>query len=129
MRALAALAVFLVVAACGSESGSEGPDPASGGAGAEDAVRQLLTALEAGSCPDVKAVVLTPATVDCEVIGTLEGSFADEGIDLADVAYQAGDVTAESGSVTTDWGNGEPADSWQVERIDGVWKVVFDSVE
>lgn len=127
MRALAALAVLLLVAACGSESGSEGRESAA--PGPEDAVETLLMSLEAGSCPDVKAIVVTPATVDCEVIATLEGSFAEEGIDLADVTYTAEDLADESGSVSTDWGNDEPAESWQVERIDGVWKVVFDSVE
>ncbi len=130
MKALAGVTMFVVMAGCGfsSESGSTSGDN-SGGATPEEAVTMLLTSLEAGSCADVKEIVLTPATVDCEMIGTLKGSFADEGVDLADVTYTAGDIADGSGSVTTDWGNGDAADTWQVEKIDGVWKVVFDSVE
>lgn len=126
MRTLIALAVLLVVAGCGSESDSEGPD--SGRSNPEFVVKQLLSSLEAGSCTDVKDVVLTPAAVDCEMVGTLQGSFADDGIDLADVSYTT-DVEEGSGSVTADWGNGDPDASWQVERIYGAWKVVFDSAE
>lgn len=126
MRSLIALTVFLLVAACGSDSVSEGPD--SGSSDPEFVVKQLLMSLEAGSCTDVKDVVLTPATVDCEMIGTLQGSFKDEGIDLDDVTYTT-DVEEGSGSVTADWGTDDPDGSWQVERIYGAWKVVFDSVE
>lgn len=125
MKALAALTVFLLAAACGSESepgGSTSPGP-------EDAVEQLLTSLEAGSCADVKEIVVTPSTIDCEMIESLEGSFADEGVDLADVTYTAGEVVADSGTVTVDWGDDDAEESWNVERVDGTWKVVFDSVE
>lgn len=125
MKALAALTVFLLAAACGSESEPGG----SASSRPEDAVEQLLTSLEAGSCPDVKDIVLTPSTVDCEMIDSLEGSFADEGVDLADVTYTAGEVVADSGTVSVDWGNGDAEESWNVERVDGTWKVVFDSVE
>lgn len=127
MRALAALTVLLLVAACGSESGSDGPETAA--TGPEDAVRQLLTALESGSCSGVKDVVLAPATIDCEMVGSMEGSLADEGVAIDDVTYATGEIVDESGSVTTGWGDGEDGSTWQVERIDGTWKVVFDSVE
>lgn len=127
MRAFAALTVLLLVAACGSESGSDGSETPA--AGPEDAVRQLLTALESGNCSGVKDVVLTPATVDCEMVGSMEGSLADEGVAIDDVTYATDDIVDDSGSVTTGWGDGEEGSSWQVERVAGTWKVVFDSVE
>lgn len=132
MKILAVLAVVLLAAACGAESGTDDARPTTAApeaAGPEDAVRRLLTAMEAGSCSGVKDVVLTPATVDCEMIAGLEGSLAEEGIAVSDVSYAAGETVDSSSTVTTDWGNGEASDSWQVERVGGTWKVIFDSVE
>lgn len=132
MRTLAALTVFLLVAACGSEPGSDGSDPATAAPASgkpEDAVEKLLTALEAGSCSGVKDVVLTPATVDCEMVGTMAGSLADEGVALGDITYVVDEIVADSGSVTTGTGSDDETSTWQVERVDGAWKVIFDSVE
>jgi hypothetical protein len=132
MKSLLAAVALLLVSACGTGSDG-GSDP--GGStddGAALAVEQLVTALEAGSCDDVKDVVVNPAAVDCEVVESLEGSFADEGVDLAEVTYEAGEVTDDSATVTIGWGGDDaenPDETWDVERIDGTWKVLFDSVE
>ncbi|MET0929684.1 MAG: hypothetical protein ABWX74_09200 [Aeromicrobium sp.] len=128
MRSLATVAVvaLLALGACGSDPGSDAASPQSGPA---DAVEQLLRSLEAGSCPEVKAIVVTPATVDCDQVETLAGSFEDEGVDLDDVSYAAGRVEGDSVVVTIDWGTGEPEEAWDVERVGDSWKVIFDSVE
>lgn len=134
MRTFAVLVMLLLVGACGagssdSDSDSEADSEAVSAVGPEKAVEQLLTALEAGSCKDVKKLVVTPAAIDCEMIASLAGSYAADGIDLADVTYAVDDIIGDSGAVNADMGDGKPADSWNVERFDGTWKVVFDSEE
>jgi hypothetical protein len=128
MKTLAAAALLVLVGACGSDPA---PTSTSGTAsprgGPDDAVRQLMTSLDAGSCDDVKDLVVTPATVDCDQLTTLAGSFSDA--DLAQASFEAGPVEGDSTTVTITWRNGDPAEIWQAERIDGTWKVLFDSVD
>ena len=127
MKLVAALvAVPLLLAACGSGSGSEGAG-APGAASPEAALTVFLAGLEAGSCDDVKQVVVTPATVDCELVQSLGGSFAEEGIDLDGVSLDAGEVSGDSAVVTIDWGTDQADETWDVQRIDGRWRVLFDS--
>ncbi|MET1038915.1 MAG: hypothetical protein ABW075_11610 [Aeromicrobium sp.] len=136
MKMLIATAALLLVSACGSDSDgssadpapeSSSPAPASSDAGPAQAVEQLITALEAGSCDDVKAIVVTPSTVDCELVDSLGGSFAEQGVDLEKVTYDAGQVEGDNATVTIGWGDGDPDETWDVERIDDAWKVLFDS--
>jgi hypothetical protein len=134
--AAAALSLALV-SACGSDPDGSAPSepapeassaaPESSDAGPALAVEQLITALEAGSCDDVKAIVVTPSTVDCEMVDSLGGSFAEQGVDLEKVTYDAGQVEGDTATVTIGWGDGDPDETWDVERIDDTWKVLFDS--
>lgn len=123
MMRLAAVAALLVVAACGPDAEASGPD------GAADAVKELLTAVEAGSCPDVQGVVVTPDTIDCEQIGQLRGTYADQGVDLDDVTVTAGEANGSSVVVTVDLGTDDADETWQAEQVDGSWRVLFDSQE
>jgi hypothetical protein len=122
MPAATALAALLLASACGSSDSEGSPGP-------EAAVTRLLTALEAGSCEDVKDVVVTPDLVDCEMIADLKGGYADDGVDLADVRTSRGEVFDGSTTVTVDLGGDEADQTWQVERVGGAWKVLFDSEE
>ncbi|MCL8251930.1 hypothetical protein AERO_11085 [Aeromicrobium fastidiosum] len=122
LAASAATVALLLASACGSDAGSGATSP-------EAAVSRLMSALEDGSCPDVQDVVVTPDLVDCEQVETLRGSYADDGVDLDDVSLSAGEVVDDSSSVTADLGAGQDAETWQVERVDGSWKVLFDSEE
>jgi hypothetical protein len=121
MKHLAAVAVLMVAAACGSDA------PASGTDGAAGAVIELLASVEVGSCPDVKDIVVTPDAIDCEQIGVLRGSYADDGVDLDDVTVTTGEVSDGSVTVTVDLGNDDPDETWQAEQVDGSWRVLFDS--
>jgi hypothetical protein len=123
MLRLAAVAAVLVVAGCGSDPASSEAD------GATDAVTQLMTSLEAGSCPDVKRIVLTPDAIDCEQIGALGGTYSNQGVDLDDVTLTTGEVTDGSATVTVDLGTDDEDETWQVEQVGGSWRVIFDSVE
>lgn len=134
MKLLLAVASLIVLAACGtSDSGGAEPSgtPASTAAaptGAAAAVEQLMLALDAGDCEAARRLVVTPSELDCDVVVEAEGSFADEGNDLADATYSAGPAQGSSTSVTIDWGSGNPNESYDVEQVDGRWLVVFDSV-
>jgi len=123
IRRCVAVAVLLLVAACGSDPAPSGSDAAG------DAVEKLLTALDDGSCADVKKIVLTPDDIDCEQIETLAGSYTDQGIDLDDISVTTGEVNGGSTTVTVDLGIDDPDETWQAERVDGSWRVIFDSVE
>ncbi|MET0447751.1 MAG: hypothetical protein ABW004_05070 [Aeromicrobium sp.] len=124
-KPLLAVAALLLVAACGSGSDpSDGPTTSSGAAAA---VETLVATLEDGDCPGVKAIVVTPATVDCDLVESLAGSFSEEGIDLDAVTYEAGPVEGGSSTVTIGWGPDEADEEWQAERVDDTWKVLFDS--
>lgn len=90
-------------------------------------MRELMASLEAGSCPRVQAIVVTPDAIDCEMIGTLRDGYADDGVDLDDADVSAGEVVDGSTTVTVDLGAGEADQTWQVERVGGSWKVLFDS--
>lgn len=119
---VAAMSVLLMspLAACGSGS------DASGASTPEAAVSSFLTGLEAGDCGAVKKIVVTPSTVDCEVVKSLKGSYADEGTDVDDISLKAGDVEGDSAVVTL---GGSPDESIDVERIDGSWRVIYDTDE
>lgn len=132
MKLLLAAMSLVLVAACGSQGSSEGspsstpsPSSASGPAGA---VEQLMRALDAGDCDAAKALVVTPSAIDCADVEAAAGSFAEEGTDLDDVTYEAGPVQGSSSRVSIDWGNENPGESYDVEKVDGNWLVVFDSV-
>jgi hypothetical protein len=128
MKLLAASAVtvtLLLASACGSE----GSDGSAGAASPQDAVTRLMTALEDGSCPGVQDVVVTPDLVDCETIATLRGGYAADGVDLDAVDVSPGEAVDGSSSVTVDLGGDRDDETWQVERVDGSWKVLFDSEE
>ena len=120
MRLLVASAALMLVAACGTSDGAGSSSP-------EGAVKDLMTALEKGSCSDVKDVVVTPDDVDCEMIGTLEGGYAADGVDLDAVRLSADEPVGGSATVTADMGSGQDDQTWQVQQVDGAWKVLFDS--
>lgn len=132
MKLLLAALSLVLVAACGSQDSSEGdpaPSPsATAAAGPAAAVEQLMRALDAGDCDAAKALVVTPSALDCGDVEAAAGSFAEEGNDLDTVTYEAGEVEGTSASVTIDWGNENPGESYDVEKIDGTWRVLFDSV-
>lgn len=123
VKLFAAVAVCLLVAACGAESSD------SDAAGAGDAVKELMASVDAGSCPDVKRIVLTPDAIDCEQIQDLAGSYSSAGVDLDDVSVSVGEVVDRSATVTVDIGSDDDDEQWQVEKVDGSWRVMFDSVE
>lgn len=120
---LAAVSVLLVSALSACGSGSD----ASGASTPEAAVTSFLTGLEAGDCDAVKKAVVTPSTVDCEVVQSLKGSYADEGTDIDTMSLTAGEVEGDSAVVTL---GGSSEESWNVERMDdGSWRVIFDTEE
>lgn len=137
MKLLLAAMSLLLVAACGTGDSSPG-GMSSGPAqthtatpvvqGPAAAVKELMRALDAGNCDEVRAVVVTPSAIDCGDVEAAAGSFAEEGTDLADVTYQAGPEQGTTSRVTIDWGNENPGESYDVEKVDGKWLVVFDSV-
>ena len=122
MRPFATVAVagLLMLGACGSDAGGAANSP-------EGAVRELMSSLEAGSCPQVKTIVVTPDEIDCEMVETLRDGYADDGVDLDDADVSAGEVVDGSATVTVDLGDDEDDQTWQVERVGGTWKVLFDS--
>ena len=120
MKLLVASAALLLLAACGSGDGAGSDSP-------EAAVSDLMTALEKGSCTDVKSVVVTPDDIDCEMIGTLKGDYAADGVDLDAARLSSDEPVDGSTTVTVDLGSGEDAQTWQVQQVDGSWKVLFDS--
>jgi hypothetical protein len=139
MKRLVAGGVLLVAAACGTSEPGD-PDastrptasPSSPSARptlapAEAAVDALMRALDEGDCKAAKRLVVTPSELGCDVVEQSAGSFADEGIDLDEVVYRAGPVNGSSSTVRITWGNGYPTESYDVERLGGRWKVVFDS--
>jgi hypothetical protein len=123
MLRLAAVAFLLLTAACGSDPAPPSADSAG------DAVTRLLRALDAGSCTAVKKIVVTPDAIDCEEVGQLRGSYTEEGVNLNKVKTSTGKVNGSSATVTVDLGTDDADESWQVERVGGAWRVVFDSVE
>jgi hypothetical protein len=122
LAAPAATVALLLAGACGSDT-----DP--GATSPEESVSRLMAALEDGSCADVREVVVTPDLIDCESIEAQQGGYAADGVDLDAATLSAGEVVDGSSSVTVDLGGDEDDQTWQVERIDGSWKVLFDSEE
>ncbi|MEV7397429.1 hypothetical protein [Aeromicrobium sp. NPDC092404] len=138
MRLMVAVGAMLLVAACGtSEPPSDHPArPSSTPAtttlaptlsSAEAAVDALMRALDAGDCAAARRLVLSPAELTCDLVTQSEDSFAAEGIDLDEVVYRAGAVHGSSSTVRITWGNGYPTESYDVQKVGGRWKVVFDS--
>lgn len=137
MRLMLAMGALLVVAACGTSDPPETPPtsaptrttttPSKSLAPAEAAVDALMRALDAGDCKAARKLVVSPAELTCDVVELSKDSFADEGIDLDEVVYRAGPVHDASSTVDITWGNGYPTESYDVQKIGGRWKVVFDS--
>lgn len=128
---LLAVMSLVVLAACGTSDGPDSKPSTSAPAassGAAAAVEQLMRALDAGDCAAARKAVLTPSELDCGTVRESEGSFADEGNDLAEATYTAGPTEGSTASVTIDWGSGNPDETYDVEKVDGQWLVVFDSV-
>ena len=111
-----AVLVLLVAGACGGGAG-----------GPEAAVEAMLRAFDAGDCAAVKEVVLAPSEVDCGFVTELSGMFADEGVDLDEVELSVADATDDQATVAIDWADGEPEETYEVQRVDGAWKVLLDS--
>ena len=86
-----------------------------------------MRALDAGDCKKAKQLVVTPSELGCDVVEQNKDSFADEGIDLDEVVYRVGKVYDDSATVKITWNNGYPTESYDVQRVGGRWKVVFDS--
>ena len=118
--AVAVITGLLLLGACGSDAPGATNSP-------EGAVRELMASLEAGSCPRVQSIVVTPDAIDCEMVETLRDGYADDGVDLDDADFSAGEVVDGSATVTVDLGDGEDDQAWQVERVGDSWKVLFDS--
>ncbi|MET0819330.1 MAG: hypothetical protein ABWY58_00070, partial [Aeromicrobium sp.] len=74
-----------------------------------------------------KDLVVTPDEIDCEMIGTLKGDYASDGVDLDDIELSSAEPVDGSTTVTVDLGTDEADQTWQVQQIDGDWKVLFDS--
>jgi hypothetical protein len=136
MRRLVAVGTLLLVAACGRSDPADPTTPSSAPsstatptvhAPAEAAVDALMRALDAGDCKAAKKLVVTPSELGCDVVEQAKGSFVDEGIDLDEVAYRASKVQDASATVAITWGNGYPTESYDVQKVGGRWRVVFDS--
>jgi hypothetical protein len=114
------LALVLLLGACGGGGDASGDDPAR-------SVEAMMRALDAGDCDAVKEVVLTPSEIDCGFVADLGGMFADEGLDLEKVDFSVTERSGDQATVEIDWGDGDPAETYEVQRVDGRWKVLFDS--
>lgn len=90
-------------------------------------MERLLRALEDGRCERAKDVVLTPSELSCGQVTESMGSLEAEGIDLAEVTYEADEVVNDSATVSISWGNGYPPEQYDVQRVEGEWLVVLDS--
>ncbi len=140
MRRFVAVSVLVLLAACGtsgptqptptteSQKPTSSPTSSHAGSPPEVAVEGLMRALDDGDCSRAKKLVVTPSELGCDVVEQSKDSFADEGIDLDEVTYRAGSIQDASTTVTITWGNDYPAESYDVQKIGGDWKVVFDSV-
>lgn len=95
--------------------------------GPSRAVDRLMRALNEGDCKAVKDLVVSPSEIDCGLVAEATGTFEAEGIDLDAVRYRRGSIVGDSTTVTIDWANGYPTESYDVQRVDGTWLVVFDS--
>jgi len=111
----AALGLFVVLTGCGNHQTPQ------------HVVDSLVHALNDGDCAAVKHLVVTPSAIDCATITETAGTFADEGIDVDKVHYRVGPIVDDSSTVKVIWGNGTPAESFDVQRVAGAWRVVFDS--
>lgn len=134
MRIRAALlltALLLVLTGCGGSPDSSPASPSTTSAPRADtpaaAMESLLAALEDGDCAGVKDVVLDPSAVDCTSITESQGSFAAQGLDLDRVTYRTSEIVDDSATVTIDWGGDSPEESYDAQRLDGDWKIIFDS--
>src|SRR5215204_189569 len=56
----------------------------------------------------------------------LQGREGPRGLAIGD-RYRRGSIVGDSTTVTIDWANGYPTESYDVQRLDGTWLVVFDS--
>lgn len=112
-------AVLALVGAC-----SGGPD---GSGDPAAAVETMMRALDSGDCEAVKDVVLTPSEIDCGFVTDLGGMFADEGLELDEVDFTVTESSGDQATVEIDWNDGDPNESYEVQRVDGTWKVLFDS--
>lgn len=120
--ALVAGAVLALVGAC-----SGGPDGSGDPADPAAAVETMMRAFDTGDCQAVKDVVLTPSEIDCGFVTELGGMFDDEGLDLDTVEYTVTESEDDQATVEIDWNDGDPNETYEVQRVDGAWKVLFDS--
>ena len=120
--AAAVLAGLLATGLTGCAGGDSDQD------GPAAAVETMLRALDAGDCDAAKDVVVTPSLIDCGYVEGLEGMFAGEGLDLDDVDFEVvEEVGADQATVEIDYHDGEQPETYEVQRVDGEWLVLFDS--
>lgn len=119
-RALAvAVAAVVVLAGCSGSGGEDGPT---------DAVETMLRALDAGDCEAAKDVVVTPSLIDCEYVRGLAGMFEGGDVDLDDVDLEVvEEVGPDQATVEIDYHDGQQPETYEVQRVDGEWLVLFDS--
>jgi hypothetical protein len=115
VRHLVAVTALLLAAGCGAEPGPE------------DAAEAYVRGLEAGDCEAVKAVVLTPAAIDCTTVTESAGLYSADGIDLDETAFEGGKVVDDSTTVRVEWGAGQPSSELELQRMGDDWLVVTDS--
>ncbi len=120
MRRVAVACLLLMLAACASEPEPAKPTP-------EQVVETLIRAIEDGDCETVKRVVVTPSAIDCAQVGEAASMLVVEGVDIDDVRYEAGKIAGDSTTVTIIWSKDLPPEQIDVQRVDGKWRVVFDS--
>ncbi|MEH3032707.1 MAG: hypothetical protein PGN07_01375 [Aeromicrobium erythreum] len=128
--------------ACGGDDDRETPEPTSTASTrsasptpADDRdpaaqVRRLVAAIDDGDCRTVRRLVVTPDAVDCSDIEASQGTLADEGIELDRVRYVVVERTSSDARVRVDWTPGResvPAESFDLQRVAGAWRVVLDS--
>lgn len=117
---VAAVCALLSLAGCGSDDDAQDA-PAT-------AVESMLRALDDGDCEAARKVVVTPSLIDCEYVRGLSGMFSAEGLELDDVDFQVVEqVGPDQATVEIDYQDGQQPETYEVQRVDGRWLVLFDS--
>lgn len=113
MRALAALALLLLVS-CGGSSPDETP---------EGAMMSFLRAVEKDDCEAARAAVVTPSAFDCSQVEAYQSLFGELSPDDAEITERS--RAGSSAVVTVTWPEG--TSDFEVEQVDDSWKVVLDT--